>query len=197
MDSERELMDRIRKGDKTGCAECIDLHSPGVYRLALRMMKNPADAEDVTQETFLSAFRGIGGFDGRSSLKTWLFRIAYNTALMRLRRKEPDTVQVDEAADPEGGAPVPAQLFDWCCLPEEELEKAEVRTALERAIDGLPEGLRAAFELRESEGLSTTETAAALGVSEDVVKTRLHRARLQLREALADFFAPPADVRKE
>jgi RNA polymerase sigma-70 factor (ECF subfamily) len=196
-ESEKALLDRIRKGDKTACAECIELHSAGIYRLALRLMRNPAEAEDVTQETFLSAFRGIGQFDGRSGLRTWLFRIAYNAALMRLRRKEPESVPVEEAADPEGGAPVPRELFDWCCLPEEEMEKAEVREALNRAINGLPEILRAVFVLREQEGLSTEETAAALDVSTDTVKTRLHRARMQLREALAAFFAPDAPDAKE
>jgi RNA polymerase sigma-70 factor, ECF subfamily len=196
-ESEKALLDRIRKGDKTACAECIELHSPGIYRLALRLMRNPAEAEDVTQETFLSAFRGIGQFDGRSSLRTWLFRIAYNAALMRLRRTEPESVPVEEAADPEGGVPVPRQLFDWCCLPEEEMEKAEVREALERAINGLPEILRAVFVLREQEGLSTEETAAALDVSTDTVKTRLHRSRMQLREALAAFFAPDSPAAKE
>jgi RNA polymerase sigma-70 factor (ECF subfamily) len=189
-DSERDLMRRIRSGDKAACAECIELHSPGIYALALRLMRNPAEAEDIVQETFLSAFRGIAQFDGRSTLRTWLYRIAYTAAMMRLRRKEPESIQVEEASEPEGGAPVPKQLFDWCCLPEADMEKAEVRAELERAIGDLPEILRSVFVMREMEGLSTEETAAALGVSEDVVKTRLHRARLQLRESLAEFFAP-------
>jgi RNA polymerase sigma-70 factor (ECF subfamily) len=189
-ESERGLFERLRQGDKAACAECIELHSPGVYRLALRLMRSAPEAEDVTQETFLNAFRGIGRFDGRSSLRTWLFRIAYNNAMMRLRRKEPETLPVEEAAEPENGALVPRQLFDWCCLPEEEMDKAEVRAELERAVNALPESLKAAFILRELEGLSTEETASAQGVSVDVVKTRLHRARLQLREELAEFFAP-------
>jgi RNA polymerase sigma-70 factor (ECF subfamily) len=191
-DAERDMLERIRRGDKAACAECVERHSPGIYRLALRMMRNPAEAEDVTQETFLSAFRGIGSFDGRSSLRTWLYRIAYNAALMRLRRREPETTPVDEAAEPEGGAPVPRQLYDWCCLPEEELEKTEVRAAIDRAIGGLPDNLRATFVLREMEGLSTEETAAALEISTDAVKTRLHRARMQLREALSNLLAPSA-----
>jgi RNA polymerase sigma-70 factor (ECF subfamily) len=182
-------MERILAGDKSACAECIQDHSAEVYRLALRLMKNEADAEEVTQETFLGAFRGIGEFDGRSDLRTWLYRIAYNAAMMRLRRPAPETVSVEEAADPEDGGIVPQALFEWRDLPERELEKAEVRVELERAIGELPEKLRAVFVLRELERVSTGDAAAALGISEDVVKTRLHRARLRLRESLAGYFA--------
>ncbi len=102
-ESEAELLRRIRAGDRRACAECIDLHSPGVYRLALRLMGNPQDAEEVVQETFLSAFENIARFDGRSSLRTWLYRIAYNAALMRLRRPGPEEIPVEEAEEPEEG----------------------------------------------------------------------------------------------
>ncbi|MGB7537060.1 MAG: sigma-70 family RNA polymerase sigma factor [Anaerolineales bacterium] len=188
-----KLLDRIRAGDKSACAECIELHSPGIYRLALRLMRSEADAEEVVQETFLSAFKGIDRFDGRSDLRTWLFRIAYNAAMMRLRRPSPEEVSVEEAAKPEEGALVPQALFAWRDLPEEELEKAEVREELERAIRDLPEKLRAVYVMRELENISTEDTASALGISDDVVKTRLHRARLWLRERLAAYFASPAD----
>jgi RNA polymerase sigma-70 factor, ECF subfamily len=190
--TDRDLLDRIRAGDKNACAECVEIHSPGIYRLALRLMKNAADAEDVVQETFLNAFKGIAGFDGRSELRTWLYRIAYNAAMMRLRRPGPETVSVDKAVEPEAGAPVPEALFAWRDLPERELEKAELRALLEQAVRELPEILRAVYVMRELEGLSTEATAAALEVTEDVVKTRLHRARMRLRNRLSDYFAPPA-----
>jgi RNA polymerase sigma-70 factor (ECF subfamily) len=192
MTFELGLMERIRAGDKSACAECIEIHSPGIYRLALRLMRSEADAEEVVQETFLSAFKGIDRFNGRSGLRTWLFRIAYNAAMMRLRRGKPEEVSVEEAADPEEGAPVPQALLAWRDLPEEELDKAEVREVLEGAIRELPEKLRTVFVMRELEELSTGETAAALEISEDVVKTRLHRARLGLREKLAGYFARQA-----
>jgi RNA polymerase sigma-70 factor (ECF subfamily) len=182
------LLERIRAGDKSACAECITAYSAGIYRLALRLMRNEADAEEVTQETFLSAFRGIGRFGGRADLKTWLYRIAYNAALMRLRKRNPETVPIEEAADPDDGGIVPRALHEWRDLPEEELEQAEVRRELERAVGGLPENLRAVFMLRDLENASTEETAAALGISADLVKTRLHRARLRLRERLAGYF---------
>lgn len=187
---DQALLARIRAGDKAACAECIEQHSPEVYRLALRLMRNEAEAEDVVQETFLSAFKGIGQFDGRSELRTWLYRIAHNAALMRLRRPQPEQVSVDEASDPAEGALVPQALFDWCCLPEQELEKAEVRAELERAIKAMPEKLRAVFVMRELEGVSTEAAAEALEVSAEVIKTRLHRGRLWLRERLTEYFAP-------
>ena len=116
--ADRALLARIRAGDKSACADCIERYSAGVYRLALRLMKDEAEAEDVMQETFLNAFRAIDAFDGRSTLSTWLYRIAHNAALMRLRRAQPEMVPVDEAEASDDGALTPKQLFDWCCLPE-------------------------------------------------------------------------------
>jgi len=196
-DQETALLDRIRAGDKAACSECVELHSPGVYRLALRMMRNEAEAEDVVQETFLSAFKAIDSFRGHSGLSTWLYRIAYNAALMRLRRVQPLVVSVDEPLELEDGAEVPRELHDWCCLPERDFETAEARTELERAIHELPEKLRAVFVLRELEGLTTEQAAEALDLSVENVKTRLHRARLWLRERLSTYFAELARVREE
>ena len=152
-------------------------------------MENEAEAEDVMQETFLNAFRAIDSFEGRSSLSTWLYRITHNAAMMRLRRSNPTTVSVEETLSPETQSIVPRQLFDWCCLPEEDFESEEVRGELELAIRELPEGLKAVFVLRELEGLSTRETAEALDLSEAAVKVRLHRARLWLRERLTPYFS--------
>jgi RNA polymerase sigma-70 factor (ECF subfamily) len=194
---DQDIVERIQAGDKSACAECIDLHADNVYGLALRMMGNEADAEDIVQETFINAFEAIDQFEGRSKLSTWLYRIAYNNALMHLRRKEPRTVSVDAPLEMDDGALIPRQLFDWCCLPEEDLETEEARAKLESAIRALPETLKPAFVLRELEGLSTRETAEVLDVSEGAVKTRLHRARLWLRERLSDYFAEYATVKLE
>jgi len=188
-DRDRKLLERIRAGDMTACDECVRAHSPGIYRLALRLMRDRAEAEDVVQETFLSAFKGIDRFDGRSGLSTWLYRIAFNAAMMRLRRKRPDVVPVEGVDEQEGDLPVPEALIDWCLLPEQELVNAEARAEMERAIDELPPKLRVVFVMRELEELSTSETAEALGLSEQAVKTRLHRARLLLRERLSGYFA--------
>jgi RNA polymerase sigma-70 factor (ECF subfamily) len=187
---EVELLKRIRAGDKSACDECILQHAPGVFRLALRLVKNEAEAEDVMQESFLNAFRGIGRFDGRSTLRTWLYRIAYNAAMMRLRRAHPEFVAMDEISESGAdGTTVPKELFDWRGVPEHQFETAELRLQMERAIRDLPGSLRAVFVMRELEGLSTDETASALEVTAEVVKTRLHRARLRLREKLSAYLA--------
>ena len=186
---EAALIARIQAGDKAACGQCIETHSPAIYRLGLRLTGNEAEAEDIMQETFMSAFKAIDSFEGRSSLGTWLYRIAYNAALMRMRRPNPDMVSVEETLSYETQAIVPKQLFDWCCLPEEDFENDEVRAELEEAIHELPESLKVVFVMREFEGLSTAETAVALELSESAVKVRLHRARLWLRERLTPYFA--------
>lgn len=186
---EHELVDRLRAGDKTACSICVELHAPAVYRLAFSMLGNAAEAEDVTQETFLQAFKGIDGFEWRSSLSTWLYRITHNLVLMRLRKRQPLFVSIDAPTPEAESAPTPEALFDWCCLPDQEFATAETRSQLESAIAELPEKLRETFVLREMEGLSTEETATILGISESNVKVRLHRARLWLRERLSEYFA--------
>jgi RNA polymerase sigma-70 factor (ECF subfamily) len=186
---DRELVARIKQGDLSACAECVNLHSDGIYRLAYRLMGNENDAEDVVQETFLNAFKAIDRFDGRSSLGTWLFRIAYNAALMRLRRKQPLFVSVDKPLETSEGDMIPRQLMDWCCLPEAEFVTDEARAEIGTAVSALPERLKVVFVLRELEGHSTAETAEILEISPEAVKTRLHRARLWLRERLSDYFS--------
>lgn len=190
---EDTLLERIHAGDKSACDECMQRHAADVYYFALRFMQNEADAEDVTQETFLSAFQAAGDFEGRSTFKTWLYRIAYNAAMMRLRRRAPARPHSVELMlqMPEEGQPVPRQFFDWCCLPESDYENAELRTRLEDAVARLPETLRGVFILRDVHELSTAETAATLDVSTDVVKTRLRRARLALRDQLSPYFSSP------
>lgn len=194
---EANLVARLRAGDKAACAECIEIHSPVIYRLALRLMGNEVEAEDVMQETFLSAFKAMDSFEGRSGLGTWLYRIAYNAAMMRLRQPSPYMVSVEDTLSTETPGVVPQQLFDWCCLPEKDFESDEVKAELERAVRELPETLKAVFLLRELEGQSTRETAEALDLSESTVKVRLHRARLWLRERLAPYFTELAQDGRE
>jgi len=186
---DQALVERLQAGDQTAYAELVEQHAGQVYRLALRMMGNEADAEDVLQETFLSAFKAIDRFEGRSSLSTWLYRIANNAALMRLRRKEPDQVSIDEPVERDDGDLMPRQFFDFCCLPEEDLMREEAREEMQHAIEDLAPTLRSVFVMRDIEGLSTQETADALGLSVSAVKSRLMRARLKLRERLSAYFA--------
>jgi RNA polymerase sigma-70 factor (ECF subfamily) len=179
----------LRTGDRGEFARLVEAYSAPIYRLALRMLENPQDAEDVLQETFIKAHRHLDGFDGRSKLSTWLYRIAANEALMSLRRKRPDLLPIDEPADESGAEAKPVQIVDWCCLPEEELLSTEARSQLDRAIEVLPHSLRVVFLLRDLEGLSTREVAEVLDLSEMAVKTRLSRARLRLRELLSSYYA--------
>lgn len=187
--SERDLLDALRRGDRQAFAAVIDRCGDAVYHVAYRLLGSREEAEDILQETFLQAFRNLSRFRGEAKLCTWLYRIAYNLALMRLRRKEPETISIDQPLVLENDEEIPRELFDWCCLPEEELLRAELRTVLEEAIQSLPAGLRMVFLLREVEGLSTEEVAQIMGLTPDAVKTRLHRARLQLRERLSRYFA--------
>jgi RNA polymerase sigma-70 factor (ECF subfamily) len=189
---ETALIERLQAGDKSACAECVEIHSPGIYRLALRLMQNEADAEDVMQETFMNAFKAIDKFEGRSELGTWLYRIAYNVAMMRLRKPQQYILSVEETLSEEEGNIIPKQLFDWCCLPEEDFASDEVQSKLEQAIQALPEKYKSVFVLRELEELSTEETAVALDITPSTVKVRLHRARLQLREQLTPYFTEMA-----
>jgi RNA polymerase sigma-70 factor (ECF subfamily) len=184
-----ELLARLKAGDQAAYAKLVEDNATAIYRLALRMMGNEADAEDVLQETFLSAFKSIDRFEGRSSLSTWLYRIASNAALMRLRRNEPEQVSVDEPVERDDGEMMPRQFFDFCCLPEEDLLREEAREQMKQAIDDLPPTLRSVFVLRDIEGLSTAETAEALDLSESAVKSRLMRARLKLRDGLSRYFS--------
>ena len=189
MPEEAELLARLKAGDQAAYAQLVEEHAGPVYRLALRLMGNEGDAEDVLQETFLSAFKSIDRFEGRSSLSTWLYRIANNAALMRLRRNEPDLVSVDEPVERDDGDLMPRQFFDFCCLPEDDLLQEEARDKMMQAIDNLPTPLRGVFVLRDIEGLSTVETAETLELSESAVKSRLMRARLKLREQLSAYFS--------
>jgi len=155
--SDDNLVARLKAGDQAAYAQLVEENASKIYQLALRMMGNEADAEDVLQETFLSAFKSIDKFEERSSLSTWLYRIASNAALMRLRRKEPDQISVDEPLERDDGELIPRQFFDFCCLPEEDLLRDEARAEMKRAVEELPPTLRSVFVLRDIEGLSTEE----------------------------------------
>ena len=184
------LVERLRAGDKGACAQCVELYAPGVYRLALRMLGDEAEAEDVMQETFLNAFKGIDQFEWRAGLQTWLYRITHNLVLMRKRKRQPLFVELGGVTDEvDGSVATPQQLFDWCCLPDADFATAEARGQLEEAIAAMPASLREVFVLRELEGLTGEQTAEVLGISHANVKVRLHRARLWLRERLSGYFS--------
>ncbi len=189
MPDDPAFVERLRAGDKEACATCVREHSANVYNLALKLTGDPAAAEDVLQETFLSAFRAIPRFEGRARLSTWLYRIAFNATQMRLRKRQLDTVSLDEPEEDEEGAPQPRDVADWSDNPEQVLLDAELRQVMDRAVESLPDTLKSAFVLRDVNGLSTAQTAEVLGLSEEAVKSRLLRARLALRERLSAYMA--------
>jgi len=193
MDNERRTEDfslqALRAGDKAEFARLVEAYSGYIYRLAIKMVEDPQDAEDVLQETFIKAYRYLSSFDGRSSLATWLYRIGTNEALMLLRRRKHLSVSIDDPMETADEEVEPLQIVDWCCLPETELMSAEARAYMDEAIEALSPGLRAVFVLRDIEGLSTRETGEVLNLSEVAVKTRLSRARMRLRELLTEYFS--------
>jgi len=182
-------LNALRNGDRAEFSKLVEVYSPFIYRLGMKILDNPQDAEDILQETFIKTYRYLKDFDGRSKLSTWLYRIATNEALMLLRKKRPETISVDEAHDNLDENRKPIHIVDWCCLPEKELMSGENMEMLNRAVDKLSTNLRLVFLLRDIEGLSTRETAEVLEISESAVKTRLSRARLYLREELSAYYA--------
>ncbi|MFN2185195.1 MAG: RNA polymerase sigma factor [Anaerolineae bacterium] len=189
---EADLLEGLRAGDAAAYRRFVDENSASVYSLALKLLGDEQEAEDVLQETFLSAFRAIDRFEGRSKLSTWLYRIAYNASLMHLRKRERmTTFSLDQPyGDEEQVRPVAGDLLvDWSAVPDDRLLTAEARQEMDRAIAQLPESLRSAFILRDIQGLSGAETAEILGISVQAVKNRLHRARLSLRDRLSSYFA--------
>src|ERR1700716_3865672 len=189
---EMALVQAAKKGDDSAFEELARRYDRNVFRIAQPITQNRRKAEDVVQEAFLKAARTLAKFQEQSKFYTWLVRIAVNEALMKLRRRKPErTVSLDEEIKTEDDS-VPREVADWSPNPEQMYNQAELRDILTRTIQGLPEGFRTVFVLRDKEGLSTEETAEALGLSIPAVKSRLLRARLQLRERLNRYFRKKA-----
>ncbi len=183
---ELALVRAAKKGDDSAFEELVRRYDRNVFRIAQHITQNREDAEDVVQEAFLKAYGNLAKFQEQS--KFWLVRIAVNEALMKLRRRKPErTVSLDEDIKTEDDS-LPREIADWSPNPEQQYTQAELREILSKTIQGLPPGFRTVFVLRDVEGLSTEETASALELSVPAVKSRLLRARLQLRERLGRFF---------
>ena len=178
------LVRLAQSGQRSAFSELAERYAPRVYRTARHITKNDQDAEDVLQDAFLKAYRKLDQFQGDSLFSTWLTRIAVNEALMRLRKgKKRKTVSLDESIDT-GDGEVTREVADERETPEEALGREETRRLLESAVDSLSETYRPVFVLRDVEGWSTEETAEMLDLSLSAVKSRLLRARLQIREKL-------------
>jgi RNA polymerase sigma-70 factor (ECF subfamily) len=185
MTSESIDLSALRERDAAAFRQLVDQYSPRIYNLALKMLGNPDAAEDILQETFISAYRAIDRFEGRAHISTWLYRIAHNAVLMRLRKEKHtphlQSLEVDLDLD------VLAAPSYREGAPERRLLESELRDKMDEALASLTDALREVFILRDIDGLSTAETAEVLDLSETAVKSRLHRARLALRQQLAPY----------
>lgn len=186
--TEDALLDGLRTGDPDACTCLVKRFSALVYSHALRMLHDPDEAEGILQSTFIKACNKVQTFEGRSELGTWIYRIATNEALMTLRQRKIWTTPIDTISETLIPADAPLYLRTASLDPARIVLDTEIRSQLAAALQALPETLRIVFMLREMYGLSTTETAQRLGLGESAVKVRLHRARLRLRELLADYF---------
>ncbi len=181
------LVERAKAGDEAAFEQLIRQYDRQIFRIARHITQNKEDAEDIVQDTFLKAYQKLEQFQGHSKFYTWLVRIAVNESLMRLRkRRNSKTVSMDEDVQTEDGS-VPRDFADWTPNPEQQYGQGELGDILRKMIQGLPPGFRSVFTLRDVENLSTEETAEALGLSIPAVKSRLLRARLQLRERLSRY----------
>jgi len=187
--SEAELIARIKGGDAEAFYDLVRPYERAVFLAALSLVKNDADAEEVTQEAILKAFKNIPRFRQEAKFSTWLIQISINEAKMKLRKDRRHLYEsMEDGQQNDEGDYIPKDFADWREIPSEALEQKELRKALTRALDSLPEKYRSILILRDVQHLSITETAQVLGLSEANVKTRLCRARLQMRDALAPGF---------
>jgi len=182
------LVEQVRAGDISAYDTLVRKYERQIFRIAQHITQNREDAEDVMQDAFLKAYEKLDQFQGNAKFYTWLVRIAVNESLMRLRKRRTGRmVSIDEDVETEEGS-VPRDLADWAPDPEQNYGTSELADILRKTIQGLPRGFRVVFALRDVEGFSTEETAEALGLSVPAVKSRLLRARLQLRERLSRYF---------
>jgi RNA polymerase sigma-70 factor (ECF subfamily) len=183
---ERELIERVLAGETDLFYELIRPYERGVFLAAASILGNDADAEDTAQEAFLKAYRGLARFREESKFSTWLIQIAINDAKMKLRKDRRHLYEsIDVGKETNEGDYIPTDFADWREIPSEALEQSELREALKRALNSLPEKYRTVLILRDVQMMSIAETAKALGISEENVKTRTSRARLQMRDRLS------------
>jgi len=192
---EASLIARIRNGEQEPFHDLIGPYERQVFLAAFAILANEAEAEDAAQEAVIKAFRNLKSFRGESKFSTWLLSIALNEARSRLRKsKRFPSESLEEKLDSYEGDFTPAMLTDWREIPSETLERAELRATLQSAVDQLPPIYREVFTLRDLDELNVEDTASVLGVSTNVVKVRLHRARMMLQKRLApalkDTFTP-------
>jgi RNA polymerase sigma-70 factor, ECF subfamily len=187
--AEQDLIRRVREGDKEAFYDLVRPYGRAVFFAAKSVLENHADAEEAAQEAVLKAFTHIKDFRGESKFSTWLIQITINEARMKLRKEHRELYEsLDEPSADEQGDYWPKDFADWKEIPTEALQLKELREALSKALASLEPKYREVLVLRDIQHLSVAETAEALGISEENVRTRSHRARLRMRDALAPGF---------
>ncbi len=186
--ADEELVRTAQGGDTRAFDVLVERYQEKVYRLSYKILRHEDDAAEALQDAFLSAFRGLKNFKAESTFSTWLYRIATNAALMKYRKRRDGHVSLEQSQsgveESEG-----LQIPDWSTQPVQDLLDAETREVMEDSIQRLPEELRTVFVLRDIEGLSNAEVGEILNLTVAAVKSRLHRARIQLRERLNRYFS--------
>jgi RNA polymerase sigma-70 factor, ECF subfamily len=187
-EDEHLLVAAAKSGDTSSFEELVNRYERKIFRLTMNITRNREDAEDSMQDAFMKAYSHLQDFQEGSRFYTWLVRIAANEALMRLRKRRPNQFSLDEPIESGDDDFVPQQIEDWGPSPEQRYAQTEMRDILRGVIDELQPDFRIVFVLRDVEGLSTEETAEAVGISVAAVKSRLLRARLKLRQRLDRYF---------
>ncbi len=186
MENEAALIARVLAGDRGAFYDLVRPHERSIYTAAYSVLGNQADAEDVSQEAVLKAYTHLARFRSEAKFSTWIVQITLNEARMKLRKDRRKLYEsLDETREDQEGEYVPKDYADWREIPSETLQQEELRQALARALASLAPKYREVFVLRDVQRLSIAETAKMLGITESSVKTRLLRARLQMRDALA------------
>lgn len=186
--NEKELVDRAKQGDQQAFAELVNTYSDRIYNLALRILRKREDAEDVLQETFIIVLEKLHTFDGRSGFFTWIYRIATNASLMKLRKKKPIFTELPD--NPDFHESIENKVFiDWSQDPSLTVQNKEIKGLLDKAISELSDIYRTVFILRDIEQLSIRETSKILNITEENVKIRLRRARQYLRDKLETYYS--------
>lgn len=193
--NEDQLVAHAQSGSVDAFQQLVSCYESRVFRLAERIARSREDAEEIMQDAFVQAYKNLSRFRGDSQFYTWLARITINEGLMKMRRRRLHEISIDAQTD-EGFAA--SELQDWGPNPEQRYSQEELHTILETTIAQLSPGYRMVFQLRDVEGFSNEETAQALALSPTAVKTRLRRARFQLRGLLTGYFkAPKQHVRAD
>jgi RNA polymerase sigma-70 factor (ECF subfamily) len=185
---DEDLVRLTQGGDNRAFDELVRRYQDKVYRLSYKILRHEEDAAEALQDAFLSAYRGLKGFKVQSTFSTWLYRIATNASLMKYRKRRSLHVSLEQSQSSDEDAE-PLQVPDWSTQPLDALLDSETRHVMEEGIQRLPEELRTVFVLRDVEGLSNAEVAEVLELTVAAVKSRLHRARIALRDRLNRYFA--------